>query len=104
MRISDWSSDVCSSDLARRNQGFKRGLQAAQVSDPAADLVQVTLADRLDVAAGIATLFAEDEKCPDIRDRKTEVAASPDEAQPHDPGRIVEIGRATCRERRCQYG
>src|SRR3546814_17195135 len=53
---------LCLPAPARRNQGFKRGLQAAQVSDPAADLVQVTLADRLDVAAGIATLFAEDEK------------------------------------------
>src|SRR3546814_19334827 len=51
---------LCLPAPARRNQGFKRGLQAAQVSDPAADLVQVTLADRLDVAAGIATLFAED--------------------------------------------
>src|SRR3546814_7327629 len=49
---------LCLPAPARRNQGFKRGLQAAQVSDPAADLVQVTLADRLDVAAGIATLFA----------------------------------------------
>src|SRR3546814_2912955 len=86
---------LCLPAPARRNQGFKRGLQAAQVSDPAADLVQVTLGDRLDVAAGIATLFEQDEECPELRDRKTEVAASTDDAHLHDPGRIV--GPATGR-------
>src|SRR3546814_17701407 len=30
MRISDWSSDVCSSDLRRRRQGFGLGAGRAQ--------------------------------------------------------------------------
>src|SRR3546814_2673455 len=33
MRISDWSSDVCSSDLGRQNQGIVTGYPALLVID-----------------------------------------------------------------------
>src|SRR3546814_3109098 len=63
MRISDWSSDVCSSDLARRP-----GASAPWLSD----------SDRK--AAGVALAI-----------RAASATSSP------------EIGRASCRERVCQY-
>src|SRR3546814_3926568 len=63
MRISDWSSDVCSSDLSRALYLHRRDL------DP--------------------------ERCPDQR-------LGPIPAQPPRRGRS-EIGRASCRERVCQY-
>src|SRR3546814_4246512 len=34
MRISDWSSDVCSSDLYRKGLGFSRYLRASQLTSP----------------------------------------------------------------------
>src|SRR3546814_3417358 len=34
MRISDWSSDVCSSDLARRGQRLRDGLHVVIVGPP----------------------------------------------------------------------
>src|SRR3546814_5074552 len=51
MRISDWSSDVCSSDLAVRRQEFDKQLQAAQAqgNQQRALPVQADMA-RLDLA------------------------------------------------------
>src|SRR3546814_7044634 len=66
MRISDWSSDVCSSDL-RRSHSENRGRQRDFVrrgSEPA---------------------------------RSSRYTCG----QPHHPSR--QIGRASCRERVCQY-
>src|SRR3546814_9213788 len=72
MRISDWSSDVCSSDLfvvERGMEGFERGRKLAKMGMKAQDT---------------AELFFNDVKVP-----KENV--------------LGEIGRATCRERVCQY-
>src|SRR3546814_12242560 len=73
MRISDWSSDVCSSDLVdaqlrTRPQGGARHLQFAE-QPREGDLLLVV--DRLVVEDGDA---------------------------------VAEIGRASGRERECQYG
>src|SRR3546814_5955862 len=38
MRISDWSSDVCSSDLTRRADTAKPSLEAVVIASPAGDL------------------------------------------------------------------
>src|SRR3546814_2295605 len=70
MRISDWSSDVCSSDLPA----------LALAADPDAALVRL---ERV-VAAS-----AGDERVAD--------------AIANDPTTARQIGRASCRERVCQY-
>src|SRR3546814_2061123 len=81
MRISDWSSDVCSSDLQR--QGLLRSLREAgrtrhQGRSPDAARTDLPL------------------PAPDI--------AQGAPAVPGGGGCLVpEIGRASCRERVCQY-
>src|SRR3546814_1925936 len=77
MRISDWSSDVCSSDLAHANGGdlvFAPRSLVARAVDPNADPAGAPLALHVEARQG--------------RD---------------DPGFEIEIGRASCRERVCQY-
>src|SRR3546814_18430390 len=84
MRISDWSSDVCSSDL----RSMKR------------------LALTIFASALLATgAMAQDEAAADWPEREIKLIV------PFPPGnntanvaRIIEIGRASCRERVCQYG
>src|SRR3546814_1774837 len=72
MRISDWSSDVCSSDLGIDQ--FDRGEEADTLS---------MMLDGLDT------------------ERRGDVGLSG--AGTTDQHDIVEIGRASCRERVCQY-
>src|SRR3546814_1851395 len=74
MRISDWSSDVCSSDLLAR-------------------LARLGLAAECDIIV-IGDRFGADEAL-------LEVAV--DFARRLGGGRALEIGRASCRERVCQY-
>src|SRR3546814_8927902 len=64
MRISDWSSDVCSSDLIRTHK------RLLDIVDPTPQTVDALM--KLDLAAGV-----------DVE--------------------IKQIGRASCRERVCQY-
>src|SRR3546814_5178611 len=74
MRISDWSSDVCSSDL------MSAAFVAHGFAPPAAAAIRATIGLKLDVA--IASLLPEPERSRALH---------------------VEIGRASCRERVCQY-
>src|SRR3546814_2843101 len=71
MRISDWSSDVCSSDLHGLVLGFERN----NVLAPACMEMRRTLQGQVVGLGGAG--------CPDDFTR--------------------EIGRASCRERVCQY-
>src|SRR3546814_18142124 len=88
MRISDWSSDVCSSDLVervarayRRREQVLAGLQATRLAgELGGDREQHRLADH----PGVRQL---------VRDLLEPGAAR------HHHG----IGRAACRERVCQY-
>src|SRR3546814_5581541 len=79
MRISDWSSDVCSSDLYRSRQaeGAARGQLVGQVLADQREMPVFVPVGELDaqVELHITLLDAEDRK----------------------------IGRASCRERVCQY-
>src|SRR3546814_3100058 len=84
MRISDWSSDVCSSDLLCRSQTRR------------ADRGGVPASAR----AGIGTLCA-DRKEPGIH--TCSLAAGAGAASGQAGVRNHEIGRASCRERVCQY-
>src|SRR3546814_2278762 len=82
MRISDWSSDVCSSDLLTLLLDInpEEGLRRAQARGDENRFEQETLAFMHKVRDGfLARAKAE-------------------------PQRIREIGRASCRERVCQYG
>src|SRR3546814_3465235 len=86
MRISDWSSDVCSSDLERRQRVersatqpfdlFGRMSQGADSPEITRNLGKQILAERRALVLGRAI----DEVC-----------------------RPLQIGRASCRERVCQY-
>src|SRR3546814_3447784 len=97
MRISDWSSDVCSSDLERfcvkrrREAGEGRGLRGREEAPGNGGEVPAR-AHRLEV----------DTHCPPPCDRQQRpiLAVREIEAQVV-PG--AEIGRASCRERVCQY-
>src|SRR3546814_9849908 len=89
LRISDWSSDVCSSDLTRDRPDAVEaiadknliGLQQFRVADVAlADWQRKAGGARHDLGAHYAG---------DTAARKR--------------GRSQEIGRASCRERVCQY-
>src|SRR3546814_10368132 len=89
LRISDWSSDVCSSDLrgaprsarhAHRNDGLPTGVRSWKVLDDVEHRAIVVRERRLVVPARRAELGN--------RHRRTE---------------HLEIGRASCRERVCQY-
>src|SRR3546814_6662098 len=79
MRISDWSSDVCSSDL---RDGATRERPAARARDAG---VQIAVDDVvIDASCG-----AHDEGA--------------NQEQQHQQGFARQIGRASCRERVCQY-
>src|SRR3546814_7288034 len=86
MRISDWSSDVCSSDL-ERDDGVGEERAVVAVPDEEAD------------AGAALDHFGRDNRQPAHADTDPE----PGEYIGH-RRRQHEIGRASCRERVCQYG
>src|SRR3546814_16318395 len=97
MRISDWSSDVCSSDLSRDNTG-----QTSQRCTQCHDANTQTL--RVNALHGCGQ---------GVDARRTDIQVCPAEVQPGaqaecdgncDRDNGQEIGRATCRERVSQYG
>src|SRR3546814_2194152 len=74
MRISDWSSDVCSSDLERRSvAGHRR------------------------VRCGDQVVFDDESADPAVAEDVGDLVGGEHEVDRH------EIGRASCRERVCQY-
>src|SRR3546814_11088509 len=91
MRISDWSSDVCSSDLRLLTDllplfdSMEAGLAAASPSDPLREGLELTLRQLHRIAAATGL---------------TEVAPAAGEA--FAPERHQEIGSAPSRERVCQ--
>src|SRR3546814_12484347 len=88
MRISDWSSDVCSSDLAARGA----------VIDLIPEMMRLTL----DIL--MRTLFSLrlDDEHVDIFEALTVVLRDA-ERRIWSPFSPPQIGRASCRERVCQY-
>src|SRR3546814_12365984 len=109
MRISDWSSDVCSSDLARTklaagpSSGINPQVEAARVQRSQA---QVNL-DRTTVRSPSAGRIAQSDR---LQVGQMMVAGLPavtlvDTAHPWVEANFkeTEIGRASCRERVCQY-
>src|SRR3546814_3475318 len=97
MRISDWSSDVCSSDLARGRDGAPMTEPAAPASGalswhPYAAETEAERRGWYEVIALVRSLSAEECVEPGYyRDPDWSVRD------------LMEIGRASCRERMCQY-
>src|SRR3546814_5443676 len=82
MRISDWSSDVCSSDLPigglpQQDRPPAPVLQRVGILDAGADVVDI---------AFLVPIEADDAQAERVACQRN-----------------VEIGRASCRERVCQY-
>src|SRR3546814_10644267 len=97
MRISDWSSDVCSSDLARFfwEQDQKKTL--AQHAEKLANITfhekLGTVADKVERVAKLAEWLANEGIVPNCDSALARQAAE----------LAKEIGRASCRGRVCQY-
>src|SRR3546814_2830428 len=79
MRISDWSSDVCSSDLAAAAMKLLSGLALTYLE-------------------GFNAAVEDEERC--VGEMHFTSACRFIEARREDSG---QIGRASCRERVCQY-
>src|SRR3546814_16480897 len=87
MRISDWSSDVCSSDL----QGFLRRIRG-KAGDPGG-----AVDDLRDPGDGHVALGQFDLEARIVAEREAGAAPALRQQQ------AEQIGRAPCRERVCQY-
>src|SRR3546814_17502003 len=95
MRISDWSSDVCSSDLRRSRRGAQQAPLSSIINKrgkSAQDIMQITTKNHLDKRSNrpVATIGASSRVSSDTR-------------RPHGLSRPEQIGRASCRERVCHY-
>src|SRR3546814_14271604 len=120
MRISDWSSDVCSSDLTYWNRGAEElygWTKAAVAGRTATDLLQTQFP--LSRAAAMETLMQTDRWEGVLvharRDGPPATVASRWSLERNERGQPIsileintdvtdhEIGRASCRERVCQY-
>src|SRR3546814_20769590 len=99
MRISDWSSDVCSSDL---------GLQRKPEALPANDAAAEADSRRLDRILLDSRARQEDSATPRCVQRDSALSSGPDRAGARracgNPRRQAQIGRAAWRESVCQSG
>src|SRR3546814_10722715 len=97
MRISDWSSDVCSSDLPGQRV-LERLLEREEFEHAFGD-ARVKADSALVRPDGIVVLDP-----PAALDADIALVILPTDAKGHDPvGLGDEIGRASCRESVCQY-
>src|SRR3546814_17995246 len=103
MRISDWSSDVCSSDL----KGILESQGRIKVREVYGELElpilsDMPLAHSLSVNLG---LRYSDYTNDSLDGTKTSYGATTYKAELDSaPSRDIQIGRASCRERVCTYG
>src|SRR3546814_13772094 len=104
MRISDWSSDVCSSDLKRTLEPCKKAIKDAGIS--ASEIDEVVL------VGGMTRMPRVREVVKDFFGKEPHTGVNPDEVVAI--GAAIqagvlqgdvkdETGRASCRERVCQY-
>src|SRR3546814_13419211 len=106
MRISDWSSDVCSSDFKRRGEAATRlGQPHAQPAEPRhlAPGLLGEIARRPAVAP-----FGERQLLPNdfaraVAQHRLGFVERKIDRHPLFPSVFPQIGRASCRERVCQY-
>src|SRR3546814_13696553 len=101
MRISDWSSDVCSSDLVaeEKEQQPAHRIEEQDVAEP--DQVEMREAEqRQPYHAGI---MRRRRAAPLRRGALDDQQGAGAEQQREEPAHLRKIGRASCRERVCQY-
>src|SRR3546814_21011415 len=99
MRISDWSSDVCSSDLAAAQVAQTQALWEADMARRAlapTGIEFVLLKGAAYAAAGMACAAGRQIGDLDILVLATDIRRAANAL-------LKEIGRAACRERVCQY-
>src|SRR3546814_11898534 len=90
MRISDWSSDVCSSDLhGPDGQPYDDLAEMSRRAIAAAEVTGIGIT-QLPVLYGYGGFGAQK-------------AGEGQRRFLNDPSRLLQIGRASCRERVCQY-
>src|SRR3546814_17678937 len=104
MRISDWSSDVCSSDLRRRRRRWKAGAGPSEVrlhaelAGPAIFFIlQQASAAGAFLIGDIGLVEAVHEFGEDLQVARDSILAADVELE------VLETGRESCRERVCQY-
>src|SRR3546814_11927042 len=105
MRISDWSSDVCSSDLAWIDLVYAQRRLAA-IEAAIGKLTRLSSASVSSVTSGSArpAQFLDIRQAvAALEDKRSEVAADMARATAILSRWTGEIGRASCRERVCQY-
>src|SRR3546814_13907202 len=103
MRISDWSSDVCSSDLAGGGRDGRRRMADAEAvvfafGAQAERRKTAESADRFELGAAPSEDFVWVSLMADIPDD-----AVVRRVDTHMQRQRQQIGRAACRERGCQY-
>src|SRR3546814_15840302 len=97
MRISDWSSDVCSSDLALENWRESN-------PNPEAAAPPEAVRERLKTVYGSSYSDEIDGRSDDqVLEMASLLTNGVPMATPVFDGAREEIGRASCRERVCQY-
>src|SRR3546814_11020851 len=109
LRISDWSSDVCSSDLEGTEDDLGQGLKIVQDQRESADIENLLqeLRDNIVLAAERPEQPCERDVDPDqdggqkadVGSAKAEAAVNVSDDRLHE----LKIGRAACRERVCKY-
>src|SRR3546814_18323171 len=104
MRISDWSSDVCSSDLVREATSFVEG--PAIPPQAGSSKRHCNRCEQLERRVQGGDLEYDQEEADAILDRPNVTIVA--NAFSHLDGHVIhrvgtEIGRASCREGVCQY-
>src|SRR3546814_9798173 len=99
MRISDWSSDVCSSDLLGKQGEYHARAHAAAEQGFAAACVAARITE------AVSTLAANPIADTGMRARARSAAIAAGAATYHYDATFGKpaIGRASCRERVCKY-
>src|SRR3546814_16230464 len=99
MRISDWSSDVCSSDLFAVGRGGRSALLRQVIQQTVQEIADRPFIDRPDgVARNRVSL-----RFTDVEIAVIEVRAAQRSTDRAGWIQALGIGRASCRERVCQY-
>src|SRR3546814_12735498 len=109
MRISDWSSDVCSSDLLLKVVELGSLSGAARALDMSPTMAAKHVA-AIEQRLGVRLLHRTTRKVTPTEIGRTfvqnaeRIIAELQEAEAEEAAdKLEEIGRATCRERACQY-
>src|SRR3546814_4226851 len=103
MRISDWSSDVCSSDLDDADDDHQRADDQPQRPEPRVPTLLLAMlviaAETLARRRALQPIPA----CADLRDHSGEARLAMSITKRYFTSLFSKIGRASCRERVCEY-